>query len=128
MGTTDERGQFMANILVVDDQMGVRRLLFETFKEEGHLVKMAENGNEALRVLEGYKPDLIIMDMKMPEMNGIDTLKEIRTFNQDVQVIMMTAYGDAQTMERAQEQGVRHYISKPFDLFELRDVVRDLLK
>lgn len=128
MGTTGERGQFMANILVVDDQMGVRRLLFETFKEEGHLVKMAENGNEALRVLEGYKPDLIIMDMKMPEMNGIDTLKEIRTFNQDVQVIMMTAYGDAQTMERAQEQGVRHYISKPFDLFELRDVVRDLLK
>ncbi|SHN68768.1 response regulator [Desulfitobacterium chlororespirans] len=118
----------MANILVVDDQMRVRRLLFETFKEEGHLVKMAENGNEALRVLEGYKPDLIIMDMKMPEMNGIDTLKEIRTFNQDVQVIMMTAYGDAQTMERAQEQGVRHYISKPFDLFELRDVVRDLLK
>ncbi|KTE93532.1 response regulator [Desulfitobacterium hafniense] len=117
----------MANILVVDDQMGVRRLLFETFKEEGHLVKMAENGNEALRVLEGYKPDLIIMDMKMPEMNGIDTLKEIRTFNQDVQVIMMTAYGDAQTMERAQEQGVMHYISKPFDLFELRDVVRDLL-
>lgn len=118
----------MANILVVDDQMGVRRLLFETFKEEGHVVQMAENGNEALRMIKEFQPELIIMDMKMPEMNGIDTLKEIRTFNQEVQVIMMTAYGDAQNMERAKEHGVRHYISKPFDLFELRDHVREILK
>jgi two-component system response regulator (stage 0 sporulation protein F) len=68
------------------------------------------------------------MDMKMPEMNGIDTLKEIRISNKDVKVIMMTAYGDAQIMERAKEQGVDHYISKPFDLFELRDYVRKLLE
>ncbi|AGA70850.1 response regulator with CheY-like receiver, AAA-type ATPase, and DNA-binding domains [Desulfitobacterium dichloroeliminans LMG P-21439] len=118
----------MANILVVDDQMGIRRLLFEAFKEEGHRVKMAENGNEALHLLEDFQPELIIMDMKMPEMNGIDTLKEIRMFNKEVQVIMMTAYGDLQTMERAQEQGVKCYISKPFDLFELRDYVRQILQ
>jgi len=118
----------MANILVVDDQMGVRRLLFETFKEDGHQVRMAGNGNEALRSLGEFQPDLIIMDMKMPEMNGIDTLKEIRTFDNKVKVIMMTAYGDAQIMEKAKEQGVEHYINKPFDLFELRDYVRKLLE
>lgn len=114
--------------MVVDDQLGVRRLLYEVFKEEGHLVKMAENGNEALRILKEFTPELIIMDMKMPELNGLDTLKEIRTFNKEVQVIMMTAYGDAHNMENAQEQGVKHYISKPFDLFELRDYVREILK
>lgn len=117
----------MANVLVVDDQLGVRRLLFETFREEGHHVEMAGNGNEALHILENYHPNVILMDMKMPEMNGIDTLREIRKFNEDVGVIMMTAYGDAQNMEQAQELGVTHYMSKPFDLFELRDRVREIL-
>lgn len=117
----------MANVLVVDDQLGVRRLLFETFREEGHQVEMAANGNEALRILKSFQPDLILMDMKMPEMNGIETLRQIRMFNKDVGVIMMTAYGDAQNMEQAQELGVIHYMSKPFDLFELRDRVREIL-
>lgn len=117
----------MANILVVDDQLGVRRLLYETFREEQHEVKMAANGKETLKILEDYSPDLILMDMKMPGMNGIDTLRQIRSFNKEVGVIMMTAYGDAQNMEQARELGVLHYMSKPFDLFELRDRVRGIL-
>jgi two-component system, response regulator, stage 0 sporulation protein F len=117
----------MANVLVVDDQLGVRRLLFETFREEGHRVEMAGNGSEALQMLKNFNPDLILMDMKMPEMNGIDTLKQIRTFDKEVGVIMMTAYGDAHNMVQAQELGVMHYMSKPFDLFELRDRVRKIL-
>jgi len=117
----------MANILVVDDQLGVRRLLFETFREEGHHVEMAGNGNEALQILKDFKPNIILMDMKMPEMNGLDTLRQIRTFDKEVGVIMMTAYGDAQNMEQAHELGVTHYMSKPFDLFELRDRVREIL-
>lgn len=117
----------MANVLVVDDQLGVRRLLYETFREEQHRVEMAANGMEALKILEGFSPDLILMDMKMPGMNGIDTLRQIRTFNKEVGVIMMTAYGDAQNMEQAQELGVLYYMSKPFDLFELRDRVREIL-
>lgn len=117
----------MSNILVVDDQLGVRRLLFETFREEGHQVEMASNGAEALQVLKKFNPDLILMDMKMPEMNGIDTLRQIRLDDKEVKVIMMTAYGDAHNMEQVQELGVIHYISKPFDLFELRDRVREIL-
>ncbi|MEA4902738.1 response regulator [Desulfitobacterium sp.] len=118
----------MANILVVDDQLGVRRLLYETFREENHEVVMAANGKDALKSLEEFKPDIILMDMKMPGMNGIDTLREIRSFDKKVSVIMMTAYGDAQNMEQARELGVLHYISKPFDLFELRDHVREILE
>ncbi len=116
----------MANILVVDDQLGVRRLLFETFKEDNHSVEMAANGIDAIKLLQSFHPDLIIMDMKMPGMNGIDTLWKIRALNKNVNVIMMTAYGDAQNMEQARELDVIHYMSKPFDLFELRDKVKEI--
>ncbi len=117
----------MGKILIVDDQLGVRRLLFETFREENDEVEMAANGTEALQILHSFHPDLILMDMKMPGMNGIETLRQIRLQDQKVGVIMMTAYGDNQNMEQAQELGILHYISKPFDLFELRDKVREIL-
>ena len=117
----------MARILVVDDQLGVRRLLFETFREDDHEVEMAANGAEALRLLETFKPDLILMDMKMPGMNGLETLGQIRALSQQVGVIMMTAYGDTQNMEQAKDLGILHYMSKPFDLFELRERVREIL-
>lgn len=117
----------MSKVLVVDDQLGVRRLLYETFREDQHEVEMAGNGKEALQILEKFDPDLILMDMKMPGMNGIDTLRQIRSFNKEVGVIMMTAYGDAQNMEQARDLGVLYYMSKPFDLFEMRDRVREIL-
>lgn len=122
------RGERMSKVLVVDDQLGVRRLLYETFREDQHEVEMAGNGKEALQILEGFDPDLILMDMKMPGMNGIDTLRQIRSFNKEVGVIMMTAYGDAQNMEQARDLGVLYYMSKPFDLFEMRDRVREILE
>ncbi|HBV86700.1 MAG TPA: two-component system response regulator [Desulfosporosinus sp.] len=118
----------MAKILVVDDQLGVRRLLFETFREDQYEVEMAANGEEAVVLLESFKPDLIMMDMKMPGMNGIETLRQIRALDSQVGVIMMTAYGDAQNMEQAKELGILHYMGKPFDLFELRERVRKLLQ
>ena len=118
----------VGKILVVDDQYGVRRLLFETFKEDHHEVIMASNGAEALQLLNNFEPDLILMDMKMPGMNGIEALGKIRALNNPVDVIMMTAYGDAQNMEQAKELGILYYMGKPFDLFELRDRVREILK
>ncbi len=114
----------MAKILVVDDQLGVRRLLFETFKEDQHEVAMAPNGMEALQLLKSFEPELILMDMKMPGMNGLETLAQIRNSDLRVGVIMMTAYGDTQNMEQAKELGILHYIAKPFDLFDLRERVR----
>lgn len=118
----------MEKILVVDDQFGVRRLLYEAFREDGYEVEMAGGGAEALSILSEFQPDLIIMDMKMPGMNGIETLRQIRLQNNDIKVMMMTAYGDAQNMEQARELGVLHYLSKPFDLFELRNKVQEILR
>lgn len=117
----------MAKILVVDDQLGVRRLLCETFREDKHQVEMAANGVEAINILKTYQPDLILMDMKMPGLNGIETLREIRSLYKNIYVIMMTAYGDSQNIEQARELGVLDYISKPFDLFELRGKVKEVL-
>ena len=117
----------VGKILVVDDQFGVRRLLFETFQEDKHEVVMAEDGAEALQLLIDFKPDLILMDMKMPRMNGMETLKQIRALDCQVGVIMMTAYGDSQNMEQAKDLGILFYMAKPFDLFELRARVREIL-
>ncbi|KGP76708.1 Sporulation initiation phosphotransferase (Spo0F) [Desulfosporosinus sp. Tol-M] len=117
----------VGKILVVDDQFGVRRLLFETFQEDKHEVAMAENGEEALQLLSDFKPDLILMDMKMPRMNGMETLKQIRALEYQVGVIMMTAYGDSQNLEQAKDLGILFYLAKPFDLFELRARVREIL-
>jgi len=117
----------LGKILVVDDQFGVRRLLFETFREDQHEVEMAANGVEALQLLATFEPDLILMDMKMPGMNGIETLGKIRASNSSVDVIMMTAYGDTQNMEQAKDLGILYYMGKPFDLLELRERVRNIL-
>jgi response regulator receiver protein len=116
----------VANVLIVDDQLGVRRLLFETFKEDQHTVEMAVDGIDALKILQRFQPDLILMDIKMPGMNGIDTLRKIRATNKNVNVIMMTAYGDSQNMVQAKELNVIHYMSKPFDLFELRKKIKEI--
>lgn len=117
----------MAKILVVDDQLGVRRLLYETFREYQHHVEMAANGTEALELIRTFNPDLVLMDMKMPGMNGIETLRQMRALDLTTQVIMMTAYGDVYNVEEAKELGIIYYLNKPFDLFELRDKVAEIL-
>ena len=120
----------MGKILVVDDQFGVRTLLVSIFQDDGHEVKMASNGEAALRLLSSFsfEPDLILLDMKMPGMNGIETLEKIRDLDPRVSVIMMTAYGDNQASEQTKDLGVLYFMYKPFDLFELRERVREILK
>jgi len=116
----------VGKILVADDQLGVRSLLVEFFQDDQHDVETAENGAEALRLFIAFKPDLILLDMKMPVMNGLEALRKIRKLDSRVAVIMMTAYGDIQTMETAKDLGILYYMSKPFDLFELRKRVSDI--
>ena len=115
----------MGKILVVDDKFGVRSLLHEFFGEN-HEVEMAANGVEAIRLFIAFKPDLIVMDIKMPGMSGIETLRQIRDLDRRVAVIMMTGYGDSQNMEQVKDLGVNYYMDKPFDLFELKERVREI--
>ncbi len=115
------------HLLVVDDQAGVRRMLLEAFSDDGFEVELAVSGTEALQKIRNGGIDLVLLDMKMPGMSGLDTLREIRKLNPDLPVIMMTAYGELELVAEARNLGIRHYVSKPFDLQEVRYLARALL-
>lgn len=116
-----------AKMLVVDDQMGVRRLLFEAFQEEGYTVELAASGKEAVEKVQTEIPDIILMDMKMPGMNGLEALHEIKKIYDSVLVIMMTAYGELEIVAEAMKLGIKEYVTKPFDINELRGLVKKVL-
>ena len=119
----------MGKILIVDNQFSVRTLLVSIFQDDGHEVKVATNGEAALRLLIpfSFEPDVILLNMRMQGMNGIQTLEEIRCLDHRVTVIMMTGGNDPQNMEQAKRLGILCYIAKPFDLFELRERVNEIL-
>ncbi|OPZ75339.1 MAG: Sporulation initiation phosphotransferase F [Firmicutes bacterium ADurb.Bin456] len=114
-------------ILIVDDQAGVRRLLYEAFTEQGFRVETASNGAEAIRKTVSSDPLLVLLDIKMSGMSGLETLDELLLINPGLQVVIMTAYRELDLTTETRSRGVRHYISKPFDLEEVRYLVRGLL-
>jgi len=115
------------SILIVDDQEGVRRLLYEAFSEEGYQLDMAVSGRQAIQKIRAKAPDLILLDNKMPSMTGLETAMEIRKFNQQILIVIMTAYGELNITAQARKIGINHYIDKPFDLNEIRHLIKTLL-
>jgi len=116
-----------AKILIVDDQKGVRRLLEELFRQEGWEVRSAADGLEAIDLAEEIVPDLILMDVKMPNMNGLEATHEIMQRQPAIPIIMMTAYGEIEVVRQALDAGVKRCISKPFDIKALRDMVDNVM-
>lgn len=110
-------------VLVVDDQYGIRCLLEELLGESGYEVFLAENGYEALDLIKEKAPELVLMDMKMPGMDGIDTLIELKELGLPCKVIMMTAYGELESVQQARSLGAYGYIAKPFDIHKLSALV-----
>ena len=106
-------------ILVVDDEEDIRRLLADRLRLEGYQVAAASSGREALALVEQQPPDLIILDLVMPGMSGIDTLKQMKERGVTAKVVILTAYGTAQQVREAVALGVREFIGKPFDLDRL---------
>ena len=88
------------NILIVDDELSNRRIMEQVLTRAGFTVETADDGAEALKQLDAFRPDLIILDYMMPEVSGMDVLRELRKREDDTPVIMITAYG---TVERAVE-------------------------
>lgn len=114
-------------ILVVDDQYGIRLLLYEVFSKDGYTTYEASNGKDALKIVKKEKPDIILLDMKIPGMDGLEILRNIKKEDQVSKVIMMTAYGELDMLEEAKNYGVITHFTKPFDIDQLRLSVYEIL-
>jgi len=107
-------------ILIAEDERPFRVLLFEELQEENRLVKTAANGLEALELLKKEDFDLLITDLKMPQMGGIELLKEAKKLRPEILVIVITGYASLETAILALKEGAYDYIRKPFSLEELK--------
>jgi len=108
-----------AKILIAEDEKAQRDLLEGFLRKEGFLVDAVANGSEALQKLEGNFFDIALIDYKMPKLDGLQTLREIRRLNPDLPVVMMTAYGTVETAVATMKEGALDYLTKPIDLEEL---------
>lgn len=115
-------------LLIVDDQNGIRILLMEVFSSEGYKTYQAANGKLALEIVRSESPDLVLLDMKIPGMDGLEILKHIKAVKPDTKVIMMTAYGELDMIKEATELGALMHFTKPFDIDEMRIAVNMQLK
>jgi CheY-like chemotaxis protein len=116
----------MKKILVADDEMSIRLLYSEELKEEGYEVYQAANGREALEVVDKIPLDLVILDIKMPEMDGIEALRQIKEKRPDLPVVLSTAYGEYKQDFATWDSD--EYLVKSSDLEDLKAVVKRYLK
>jgi two-component system response regulator (stage 0 sporulation protein F) len=116
-------------ILIVDDQFGIRVLLTEIFQSEGFTTFQASNGVQALSAVEKEQPGLVLLDMKIPGMDGLEILKRMKERNEEVKVIIMTAYGELDMIQEALESGAITHLAKPFDIDKVVETVsKELLR
>jgi two-component system response regulator PilR (NtrC family) len=115
-------------VLVVDDERSMRELLSIVLRREGYDVTLADNGRLAIEQLERARFDLLISDIKMPDMSGVDVLRAAKRLDQDIVGIMITAFASADTAIEAMRLGAHDYLSKPFDIDELKIKVRNALE
>src|SRR5687767_8199753 len=111
-------------ILVVDDEPSMRDMLRIVLRRDGYDVVVAENGREALGVLERERVDLLLSDIRMADLSGVDVLRAARQMNRDIIAFMMTAYASTETAVEAMRLGAVDYFTKPFSMDELRLKVR----
>ena len=116
------------SILVVDDEESVRDSLYNWFIEDGYRVECAENATKALSMLESDSFDIILADIKMPGMDGLEMLKRIKTLRKDSIVIIMTAFATVDTAVQALKDGAFDYVTKPFDPDDLSHLIRNSSK
>ncbi|HPC74408.1 MAG TPA: sigma-54 dependent transcriptional regulator [Syntrophales bacterium] len=118
----------MASVLVVDDDRGMREVLEIMLTREGYQVASAPGGREALSICRKNKFDVVITDLKMPRVDGIDVLKGIKEMSPETMVILVTAYASGETAVAAMQEGAYDYLEKNFDIEELKLTVRDALR
>jgi two-component system response regulator AtoC len=108
------------SILIVDDDEVMQQTLSDVLRKRGYEIFSVSSGNGALPVIKKNIIDLVLLDMKLPDVDGLEVLKKIKELDTEILVIMMTAYSDVQTAVSAMKSGAYHYINKPFELEELK--------
>ncbi|MFB9330413.1 response regulator [Paenibacillus aurantiacus] len=110
-------------VMIVDDQTAIRMLLREVFELEGLRVFEFSHGKPAIETLKQKRVDYILLDLKMPDMDGIEVLTAIRAYNRTVHVAMITAYGDPLKIDAARKLGVTAFFTKPFEIDDVKQSV-----
>ncbi|MEN3042454.1 MAG: chemotaxis protein CheY [Fervidobacterium sp.] len=119
----------MAKVLVVDDAAFMRMMLKDILTKAGHeVIGEAANGVEAVEKYKELKPDVVTMDITMPEMNGIDAIKEIKKFDPNATVIVCSAMGQQAMVIEAIQAGAKDFIVKPFQASRVVEAVQKVLK
>ncbi len=117
----------MAKILVIDDEPGIRSLLDTLLSRKGYDVVLAENGRKGLELFRREHPDVIVLDLKMPGMDGFTVLQQIHSLDPRTPVIILTGAGTPEAEQRIRAVGVTEYIGKEFSLHRLGDALKRLL-
>ena len=118
----------MKKILIVDDEPHVLELLSVALEDEGYRILVANNGREALCQLKKEQPQVVLLDIRMPDVDGLEVLRQIKQINKATSVIMMTAYGAMETVLEAIQLGAYDYLTKPLDLKKVRLLIRRALE
>ena len=117
-----------ATVLVVDDEASIREMLSIVLRREGHRVLLADAGKAAVDLLRREPVDILVSDIRMPDMNGVDLLREAKRIDPQVIGIMITAFASTESAVEALRLGAHDYLSKPFDVDELKVKVREALE
>lgn len=111
------------NLLIAEDESNLSKLLERVLTKEGYTVYTVPDGSSAIDLIRSKPIDLVLTDIKMPNMDGIELLKQIKAYDQDIEVILMTAFATLDTAINAMKMGAKDYIRKPFDLDEVLETV-----
>ncbi len=118
----------MFKILVAEDDRNMRRFLEVILQENGYEVRSTEDGKKALELLDSFKADLVILDVMMPEMDGFETAREIRSYDEDIPILIISARQDVKDRREGFLSGVDDYMVKPVDEEEMLLRIKALLR
>ena len=117
-----------AKILVVDDEPTICNMMTVFLTQIGYQVRTVNSGEEAIATFNADPPDMVLLDISMPGMRGIDVLQQMKSQKANCGIIMLSAYGDDQTIQEAMDMGAYCYIQKPMELMDLKTCLEKLLR
>ena len=117
----------MKKLLFIDDEPELLNIFRKAFTKEHYEVFTATSGLEGLKIARKEKPALIVIDMRMPKLDGLEILKRLRKSDKKTKVVMLTGYGTAGLIREASELGISDFVAKPFDLHALQRLIKEVL-